>query len=436
MPAGIVGPYSLVGVTARALAPEKRRLGVFMPPTDVIVPKLTVRMDGLGAGTGTAKVRAVAYDIDQNLIAVSEEVEIPSGLAPQWVDFSFIEDGNAGVEFSVDGGTFGLHVGDSHLYDGIAWADASSNTKLTDGARQTSLTAPSTLPDAVIDVVSTEGFTTAGKAYFPLTGQTVTYTGKTQTTLTGCTGGSGLQATSAIVVQGVWTVNAFAGAMVQIIAGTGAGGAAKTITSNTEVTLTTTAWAPTPDGSSRFVITPASPSSPARVFTAGAVADWVYDDLYVDGVEPTLSTGGGLGPAADGAGMRQFITYVRAWRPSSAVTDEQLASYGFATAQDALGGSGGASDESYRVTTGWHGTRIDTRRGWYAVVAKDGPLADLVGERVRVTCRDDPRAPGVIVYVVTDATVLDDEVSLARQAYLRLCDPSLDAERVLIEVMP
>jgi hypothetical protein len=55
----------------------------------------------------------------------------------------------------------------------------------------TTSTAAVTLPSATISVPNTGGFPSAGT--FDLNGQTVTYTGLTQTSFTGCTGGTGTQ---------------------------------------------------------------------------------------------------------------------------------------------------------------------------------------------------------------------------------------------------
>lgn len=63
----------------------------------------------------------------------------------------------------------------------------------------TTLAKATTLPTATIEVASTVGFLSAGTIY--VNNQLVTYTGKTATTFTGCTGGGGIQAIDSVVTQ-------------------------------------------------------------------------------------------------------------------------------------------------------------------------------------------------------------------------------------------
>lgn len=63
----------------------------------------------------------------------------------------------------------------------------------------TSITAAVTLPVATITVTNTGGFPAAGT--FNLNGQTVTYTGVTETSFTGCTGGAGTQAAYSLAIS-------------------------------------------------------------------------------------------------------------------------------------------------------------------------------------------------------------------------------------------
>jgi hypothetical protein len=62
----------------------------------------------------------------------------------------------------------------------------------------TSLTSAVTLPTAIIGVTNTGGFPNAGT--FNLNGQTVTYTGLTTNSFTGCSGGAGTQASYSTVI--------------------------------------------------------------------------------------------------------------------------------------------------------------------------------------------------------------------------------------------
>lgn len=94
----------------------------------------------------------------------------------------------------------------------------------------TTTTGTNTLPTGTLNVVSTAGFRTSGKIDFG--GQSVTYTGKTGTTFTGCTGGSGaISAGSAVTQSGEGRGLAPIGAIVTV-------GTPTTLTVNVAATIT------------------------------------------------------------------------------------------------------------------------------------------------------------------------------------------------------
>jgi hypothetical protein len=115
--------------------------------------------------------------------------------------------------------------------------------------------------------------------------------------------------------------------------------------------------------------------------------------------------------------------------------DEMLfASLPFNEAQAQLGAPG-VEGRLLTATCGWHGTSFDSQRGSFAIVSSDGPLKDMVGERLAITRGDTPQARTVYVYVHTDSDDLVDEISLTRRAFMALGDPALDNIDVSVDVV-
>jgi hypothetical protein len=88
--------------------------------------------------------------------------------------------------------------------------------------KQTYLLAAATLPTGTLAVQSTKGFSDTGTIV--VGGESVTYTGRTTTTFTGCTGGSGAIAVNAQVTQsgGLTAASTLAGGVGEITGWTGA----------------------------------------------------------------------------------------------------------------------------------------------------------------------------------------------------------------------
>ena len=98
--------------------------------------------------------------------------------------------------------------------------------------------------------------------------------------------------------------------------------------------------------------------------------------------------------------------------------------------------AGGVLRNSRAVATaGWHGNYLDAEQGAVAIVRSDGPLAAMVGERIKVS-RDDR-----VVYVyVHDEQAFPDELagedlSLSRRAFLGLAPWSVEALEVIVEIV-
>lgn len=86
------------------------------------------------------------------------------------------------------------------------------------------------------------------------------------------------------------------------------------------------------------------------------------------------------------------------------------------------------------ASAGWHDTAFDPNRGAYAIVRSDGPLADWVGEWVRVTAAGVTRTRAVTVYVVDEGQPIED-ISLSRRAFLALAPLASTELDVTVQVM-
>lgn len=119
------------------------------------------------------------------------------------------------------------------------------------------------------------------------------------------------------------------------------------------------------------------------------------------------------------------------WVPPATADEELLASLPFKEAQKALGA---VPSPGVRFSVcSWHGLRIDSRRGCFAVVRSGSPLADLVGERLKITDRKTRRF--VYVYCRAEAIDLPDDITLARRAFVALRPLWTETARVKIEIV-
>lgn len=82
------------------------------------------------------------------------------------------------------------------------------------------------------------------------------------------------------------------------------------------------------------------------------------------------------------------------------------------------------------VTVGWHDTSAHPERGCFAVVRRDGPLTDLIGEPLLVSAR----GRSVIVYCMASAAVPTD-LSLARRAMMALSTLARETLDCQVEVI-
>lgn len=104
----------------------------------------------------------------------------------------------------------------------------------------------------------------------------------------------------------------------------------------------------------------------------------------------------------------------------------------FSDAQDWLASEGAVGRVVYAdVDLGWHDTGVHPLKGSIALVRIDGPYADLVGDRVRVTTITGEE---VLAYVF-GATALEHDVSLAMRAWVAIATAAEEQHQVRLEVL-
>jgi hypothetical protein len=151
-------------------------------------------------------------------------------------------------------------------------------------------------------------------------------------------------------------------------------------------------------------------------------------DVYAGGASDPFGT-----PTALTANMSIFATGSPLWAPREGVGMDMIARMGWDDAQRFLA-SAVLTTPTFDVTTTWHGTVVDANRGAFAVVRRGGPLAGLVGQRIRVsTPGNQPRS--CLVYVWAAVPALEQDLSLARRAYFALDLLAKDTIDVHVEVL-
>lgn len=172
-------------------------------------------------------------------------------------------------------------------------------------------------------------------------------------------------------------------------------------------------------------------SEAARTFVddPGTDGSWEATDVYADGTAATLPADTPLT-----AGMPLIVSLFEPW-VEPAVDDLELTRLPFGLAQASLGATGVLRATRTAAVAGWHGTFLDPEHGAVAIVRSDGPLAELVGERVRVSTRDGRRS--VAVYVNDEQDFPDElaaeDLSLSRRAFLALAPWCTEALEVTVE---
>jgi hypothetical protein len=151
-------------------------------------------------------------------------------------------------------------------------------------------------------------------------------------------------------------------------------------------------------------------------------------DTYTDGATTTFGTATSLT-----ANMSIFATASPVWVERDTAQMDVIARLGWTDAQRLLL-SATLVSPIFSTTAGWHGTVVDPNRGSFAVVRNGGPLADLVGERLKLTTVGN-NARTCLVYVFQGVSSLEHDISLARRAFASLELLAKDTVDVKIEVL-
>lgn len=145
--------------------------------------------------------------------------------------------------------------------------------------------------------------------------------------------------------------------------------------------------------------------------------------------------GGGFGPAGALATVKTLAPIVIPPFVYPAGMDEMLyAALPWPEAQVQLA-MPGVEGNPIAASCGWYGQSFDPHVGSFAIVARDGPLADMVGERLALTRRDTGTTRTVYVYCLRDSDQLTEDISLTRRAFMGLGDPPLDDVPVVVDTV-
>jgi hypothetical protein len=121
------------------------------------------------------------------------------------------------------------------------------------------------------------------------------------------------------------------------------------------------------------------------------------------------------------------------WTVPENATEEWYGRLPFHLAQAEFGAGSPDPSTAILAQLGWHSTFTDPNRGSFAVVRRDGPLHDYLGERIKVTVF--PRS--VYAYVVARRDIAE-EISLTRPLFGRvalLAETSVENAKVEV-VLP
>lgn len=139
-------------------------------------------------------------------------------------------------------------------------------------------------------------------------------------------------------------------------------------------------------------------------------------DSYADGASDPFGAS-----TWDDFDLSVFAPWFLPWSVPADATEELYARLPFELSQIVLRSTGTLPGE-FDVDATWHSTSADAETGAFAIVDANGPLADLVGERLLVTVRglDEETPPSVAVFVNSEAELYDADISLTRRTFQEL----------------
>lgn len=168
-----------------------------------------------------------------------------------------------------------------------------------------------------------------------------------------------------------------------------------------------------------------------RFHSSGAGTSKKNADTYSDGPANPFGTAT--------AGTDDMTIFGDVFEPYSAPVNEYEFYYArlpFHESQAVFGSTQPDPTTATVVEAAWHGTALDPERGSFAVVDENGPLKDLVGERIKVSLG----SKAVYAFVhnslsLPDVTGQALDLSLPRRLWMALALPGDDTHRLRVEKM-
>lgn len=151
--------------------------------------------------------------------------------------------------------------------------------------------------------------------------------------------------------------------------------------------------------------------------------------LFFAGLTVTEGTTLPAAPGSVEGVLSVFATYFE--EPAlPAIDDAQIARYPFSYAQAILGSEPPLEGSAKVASCTWHGTFLHPDRGSFLLVQREGKFSGLVGQRVRVSTFS---GKSVVAYVITEADLDEDDISLTRRLFMELGPLALESLTVRIE---
>lgn len=467
---------SAAGSNALELAADTAYVSKFRLAEQGTLVKLTAPMDGLGSGRGAQSVRAVAYTGSGLFVAASTAIVIPEGSGVAWTDFSFSSRGVPGLSLEPGDYLLGLNAGGATLsartwvtpgptnqimtpsfeYEPDETEPAWFDIALTGDARLADVTTFETRSGwarfgARSALIETDATFPSDSAVGLLTPRVEVDEGEPFSARFSLNLTRGIQVSARIGVQ-FYDVDGDPLAYVEAVTGE--------VLTAPAVRDVTEPIGEVPAGATTATVSYLVHSELARdqtivAYFDGLTAGVLDFRIYFDGDTPGYMWTGMQGDSLSSVGksvampfvdaplddlgdvdgdplprVSIFGTYTIPYAVSTAVDDEYLSTLPFATAQAALGATQPIPGSDVQAACGWHGTLTDPERGSVAIVRTDGPLADLVGERIRITFEEE----AVVAYVHTEADILDD-LSVPRRSFMGLAPPAQESIDVTVEIL-
>jgi hypothetical protein len=169
-------------------------------------------------------------------------------------------------------------------------------------------------------------------------------------------------------------------------------------------------------------------SGVARVATEPGPGQ-LWTDSYADGPDEMCPAS----PTAIQLPSSALLTSA-VWDPTKPEADDlHYSRYAHATAQAVFRKSTPDHTTQRFATCEWYGGRLSEEQGSNALVRSEGPLAELVGERLMVT--NPATGANVAVYCHAENSQVVTDLSLSRRAFMEVAYLSTEQLDVIVEVL-